>query len=77
LWAAVLNKAIEDLSSDNEYIRETAIRWFLNQDFHINTFRGVCFTLDFDPDKMCIRILKSYAKEKDLKKFRSKVLLLP
>ena len=63
--------AIEDLSSDNEYVRETAIRWFLNQDIFINTFRGVCFTLDFNPEQMCIKILKTYAKKKDLQKFRN------
>jgi len=26
-------------------------------------------TLDYDPEKMCIKILKTYAREKDLKKF--------
>jgi len=69
LWTFVLNKAIDDLSSKSDQVRESALRWFLNQDFHINTFCGICFTLNYDLEKVRNKILRTHVKEKDLKKF--------
>jgi len=47
-WTAVLKKAVKDLGSRSNSIRQGALRWFLNNEIDINTFQGVCFTLNLD-----------------------------
>lgn len=49
--AAIMIKAIEDLSSSSKRIRLDAARWILNDDFHVNTFRGICFDLGYDAEE--------------------------
>ena len=49
--AAIMIKAIEDLSSSSVKIRGDAARWILSDDFHVNTFRGICYDLGYDVDR--------------------------
>ena len=49
-WTAVLKKAVKDLGSRSNRIREDALRWFLSNELDINTFQGVCFTLNLDAE---------------------------
>jgi len=50
LWTAVLKKAVKDLNSRSNSIRENVLRWFLNEEIDINTFQGVCFTLNLNAE---------------------------
>ena len=49
-WTAVLKKAVKDLNSRSNSIRENVLRWFLNEEIDINTFQGVCFTLNLNAE---------------------------
>ena len=64
LWYGVLEQATEDLFSDNEIIQESAYRWFINNDIHINSFCGICMTLNVLPEIVRASILKKYRAAK-------------
>ena len=51
VWIATLKKAKKDLLSKNTEIRNDALAWFLNDEIEANTFYGICFYLDFNPDE--------------------------
>jgi len=80
--AAVLIKAIEDLFSSSADVRRDSAKWFINNDFYINTFKGICFDIDLDDKKILEKliemgldpnkIVKGYKPEK---KMRLKKLL--
>lgn len=63
-WTAVLKRAIKDLSSPSSRIRKSALRWFLNDEIDINTFRGICFTLDYNADDFREKLFKKYGIDK-------------
>jgi len=63
-WTAVLKRAIKDLSSPSSRIRKSALRWFLSDEIDINTFRGVCFTLDYNADDFREKLFKKYGIDK-------------
>jgi len=49
-WTAVLKKAVKDLNSRSNSIKENVLRWFLSEEIDINTFQGVCFTLNLNAE---------------------------
>ena len=56
LWAAVLDRAIEDLRSDKEH--HSAMYWIGNRkNTGVGSFLWVCDTLGFDADKTRDKIL--------------------
>jgi hypothetical protein len=59
-WTAVLKRAEKDLRSKNVRIKESALRWFLSDEFDVNTFCGVCFMLDMDAEKFRENLSKKY-----------------
>jgi len=56
--AAILIKAIEDLSSQSTDVRKDAAKWFINNDFYINTFKGICFDIDMDHEKILEKLIE-------------------
>ena len=56
--AAILIKAIEDLSSHSTDVRKDAAKWFMNNDFYINTFKGICFDIDMDHEKILDKLIE-------------------
>ena len=60
LWASVLTEALRALNKGRPEERREVHNWFF-KDKHkhnINSFVGVCETLDFDPDVLRKRIMK-------------------
>ena len=58
LWAAVLSRAIEDLSDKNARIVESAKYWFAkNTGTGIGSFNWVCGALGYNPDKIRERVI--------------------
>lgn len=60
LWYGVLEQAKKDLLSCNERIRDSAYRWFLNDDVYINSFCGICMTFNIDHKIVRASILQKY-----------------
>jgi hypothetical protein len=70
-WTKVLKRAEKDLTSKNSTIRNSALRWFLSDIFDINSFYGICFILNYDPDEFRIKLLKKYNIKKSVLKSRT------
>ena len=60
LWTYVLIDALKTLNKGNPKDRREAYEWFLSDkyEYAINSFLGICETLDFDPNKIRGRILE-------------------
>jgi len=70
VWIATLKKAKKDLLSEDIKIRNDALEWFLDDEFDVNTFYGVCFSLDFNPNDFRRKIfIETNITEKNIIEF--------
>ena len=69
-WTAVLKKAVKDLGSRSNRIREDALRWFLNNEIDINTFQGVCFTLNLEAEIFKEKLFEKFGIDEDKERKR-------
>ena len=56
LWAAVLDRAVDDLAIPEE--RPKAMAWFRSPRDDIGSFNWICLTLDLEPGKVRAMVLQ-------------------
>lgn len=56
LWAAVMQRAWDDLREDHRLMRESARAWFHSELTGVCSFRWICSVLDIDPDRVLCKV---------------------